>query len=472
PFDELDGVRRTYRQAAADVALCAAALAASGIKPGDRVAVLSTPRPEFLTLFFAVSRIGAVWIGLNPANTPAELGSVLADCKPSLLVGMVPHELSADVPEVLGYTALIARGDGAQAEPGGSPADPGLIVYTSGTTGRPKGVVLSHRAFAEGCRLQATRMFHTPCVSLANLPVSHVGGVMDLVSVPIAMGGSVAFMEQIDPAAVPGVIERAGVTLWGQIPILFQLVLSTPAWAAADVSSLRYVGWGGASMPRELIPALRATGARLDTVYGLTETCVSVAYSDPDADDETLATTIGRPDPRLELRIVGEDGVPVAQGSAGQIELRNPCLMTGYLDLPAETAEVFTADGFLRTGDLGVQRPDGTVTLVGRLREMYKSGAYSVFPREVELAIETHPQVAAAAVVSVPDPELHEAGVAFVVASAETAAGLDGYCRDRLAAHKLPRVFVPVPGLPLLANGKVDKGALRERALHSPGSGG
>lgn len=477
-FDELDGRRRTYRQAEADVNACASALAAAGVRCGDRVAALSTPRPEFLTLFLALSRIGAAWVGLNPSHTRAEMLHIVSDSEPVLLFGLEHHRgrdytedlaaLQRAVPSIrevhpLPGADFLSRGDRALPDPG-DPDGTALVVYTSGTTGRPKGVLIGHRAFAEGCRLQAALLYHPDCVSLANLPVSHVGGVMDVTSVPLAMGGAIRFMEDFDPAAVPGVIEASKVTLWGQIPLMFQYVMMTPQYASADLSSLKRVGWGGAPMPRETLAALRATGARLTSVYGLTESCVAVAYNDESADDESLTTTVGRPDPRLELRLAGEKGEPVPPGTPGEIQVRNPCLMTGYLGLPEETAAAFTEDGFLRTGDLAVARPDGALTLVGRLKEMYKSGGYNVYPREVELVLEQHPAVAAAAVVSVPDPLYTEVGVAFAAGFA-TAEELDAHCRERLAPYKVPKRIEVLPGLPLLPAGKVDKTALREEAL-------
>ncbi|MBO2457934.1 class I adenylate-forming enzyme family protein [Actinomadura violacea] len=491
PFDDLGGTRRTYGDAAADVARCAAALRASGVGAGDRVAVLTTPRPEFLTVFLALSEIGATWVGLNPRYTRDELLHAVTDSAPVLLMALAEHgkrayagdvaalrdaapsiretvALTGGLPGAVPFAAFLDRSDGAPAPEATDPDGPALIIYTSGTTGRPKGAVISHRAFAEGCRLQASRQYHAPAVALANLPVNHVGGVMDVVCVPIAMGGAVCFMEDFDPAAIPAEIERAGVTLWGQIPTMFQLVVVRPEFAAADTSSLRHIGWGGAPMPRDLVARLRATGARLSTVYGLTESCVSVAYNDPDADDETLATTIGRPDPRLELRIADPAGAPVPQGTPGEIQLRNPCLMTGYLGMPDATAEAFTADGFLHTGDLAVQRPDGNITLVGRLKEMFKSGGYNVYPREVELALEEHPDVVAAAVVPVPDPVFHEVGAAFAVVrpgSGLTADALTAHARAHLANYKVPKRVEIIAELPLLPTGKIDKAALRGRAV-------
>lgn len=489
-FDALGARRRTYRQAAVEVDRCAAALRASGVRRGDRVAVLSTPRPEFLTVFLALSRIGAVWLGLNPAYTTPELSRLLADAQPILLLVLVSAGGGAGHPDLEKLRAAapsvreIVTVDGASGTPtfeeflgrGGSesgdaagevdPDAPAMIIYTSGTTGRPKGAMISHRAFATGCWLQGSYYYHPRPVVLANLPVSHVAGVMDLGCIPIAMGGTVQFAEAFDPRGVLELIERERVTMWGQVPPIFHACASLPEFRSTDLSSLRYVAWGGAPMPLDLVTTLRRTGARLGTVYGLTESCVSVAYNDPGADDETLAHTIGRPDPRLEFRIADDSDRPVPFGQSGEIQLRNPCLMSGYLGLPDATRCAFTADGFLRTGDVAVQRDDGNVELVGRLTETFGSGGYNVYPREIEAVLENHEDVAMAAVVAVPDPVYHEVGVACVVPAAGRALDTDelfAHCGANLARYKVPKRFHQLDELPLLAIGKVDRNAVRER---------
>ena len=218
-------------------------------------------------------------------------------------------------------------------------------------------------------------------------------------------------------------------------------------------------------MPTELVPTLRATGARLGTVYGLTESCVAFTYADPDASDEQLASTIGRPDPRLDFRIDSQDG-------PGELLLNNPCLMTEYLNQPEATSATFTPDGYLRTGDLAQMRPDGLIEVVGRLKEMFKSGGYNVYPREVELAIEEHEAVETVVVVPIPDEKFHEVGVAFVVVSptsemklAET--DLAEHCRTRLASYKVPKRFELVERLPQISIGKIDRSALRRLAAEA-----
>ncbi|MFF3515826.1 AMP-binding protein [Streptomyces sp. NPDC002573] len=524
-LDVLGSARRTYAQGAQDVHNCAAALIQSGVRRGDRVAVLITPRPEFLTIFFALSEIGAVWVGLNPRHTVRELLHVVADSGASFLFTLTEHQgrsyrttarvLSDRVP---GMRRVVTIGDGkpaglaqaltpdGAAEPAASPAslaavpfetfltegaqapaaelaearlacrpdDVAALVYTSGTSGQPKGVMLSAEALTRGCLLQAAWSPTPQCRALAYLPVNHVGGIMDLGLLPVAQGGCLVYQEHFDPDATLDILQRERITLWGGIPTMFQLVAARPGFESADLGALQRIAWGGAPMPAELVARLRRTGAQLGMVYGLTEACVSLCNPDADADDETLATTIGRPDPRLDFRIADAEDRPVAVGQTGEIQTRHACLMQGYYGSPEATEAAFTADGFLHTGDLAIWLPDGNVRLIGRISEMYKSGGYSVYPREVEMALERHPAVAAAAVVAVPDPLYHEVGIAFVNPHPDWSVEsheLEILCRQVLADYKCPKSFEIVAALPMLPNGKIDKLTLAAQArdLRLPG---
>lgn len=487
PFDHDGERRRTYAEALRDIEACAASLAARGIGAGDVVAALVTPGSSFITLFAACSRLGATWVGLNPAYSGPELAHVLVDATPAIVVTLREYrgravgaelEILADGIDGCGPVHILDATlpfdadatDGAGQSLGEVSYDldaPAMIVYTSGTTGRPKGAEISHRAYGAGCYFQASRFFHDDCHVIANLPVNHVAGLLDMAGVPIAVGGCLHFMAEFDPDAILALIEAERITMWGGVPTILQLTAARPAWTTTDFGSLRFLVWGGAPMPVGLVPELRATGATLSTVYGLTESCVSFAYNDPDATDEQLASTIGRPDPRMEFRI-GE-ATPV--GVPGELLLRNPCLMTRYRGLDGATAETFTDDGFLRTGDVAVLREDGTIQLVGRTKEMFKSGGYNVYPREVEAALETYEAVREVVVVDVPDEVFHQVGVAFVVlepgveATTDLVDALRTHAAARLAAYKRPKAYEVVDALPRTGIGKPDKAALRA-SLH------
>ena len=268
--------------------------------------------------------------------------------------------------ELLAEPSAAAVAELDRAASGVDPDGTALVIYTSGSTGSPKGAMISHRALAVGCwfRRSATT---TSARTLANLPVDHVGALMDQVGETLAMGGSVHFMERFSPQEILELLQTRRITMWGQIPTMFQMVVSLPEFDRADLSSLRRVGWADSDGARAGEASAGDRGAaehRLRT----TESCVAVAYNDDDEDDAILAETVGRPDLRLQLRIVDDDGREVEAGMPGEIQVRNPCLMSGYLHLPAETREAFTADGFLRTGDIGVLRPDGNLHSSGGSR--------------------------------------------------------------------------------------------------------
>jgi acyl-CoA synthetase (AMP-forming)/AMP-acid ligase II len=248
--------------------------------------MLSTPRPEFLTVFLALSRIGATWIGLNPSYRRAELLHVVGDSEPTVLVSLAGHgsrEFGEDIaavaaaqptirhvvaidgmlPDAIPFAELLAAPPAAAAAgldrtvSGIDPDGTALVIYTSGTTGSPKGAMISHRALAVGCWLQAQRHYHACPRTLANLPVDHVGALMDQVGETLAMGGSVHFMERFSPQEILELIQTRRITMWGQIPTMFQMVLALPEFDRADLSSLQRVGWGGAAMRNTLVRRLR-----------------------------------------------------------------------------------------------------------------------------------------------------------------------------------------------------------------------
>ncbi|WP_256840530.1 class I adenylate-forming enzyme family protein [Ornithinimicrobium faecis] len=477
----------TYRELADEVDRHAAALLAAGVERGDRVALMATPGPTFVISFLATASIGAVWQGLNPRYSSRELTFVLQDAAPRLVFSTIGGDDATALVEALadvGAQPLIplhhrqdleafnAAGEQTDAADLAAyrsvvdPADAALIVYTSGSTGTPKGALLRHSGLVRLAHVEGAAWAVEDPVMICNLPVNHIASVGDLVSVPLVAGATLLLREGFDADELLADIAEHRITTLFQIPTQLQRIGSHPDFARTDLSSLQVVAWGGSPLPAESLRIYREAGVRLVSTYGLTEATSSVTYSAPGASDEALLHTVGAPDPGMNVRILGEDGQWTTTGT-GEICVRHDTVLAGYLNLPDATAEAFTADGWLRTGDVGHLREDGNLVLVGRTKEMFKSGGYNIYPREIEAVIEAHPDTQMCAVVPRPDPDFHEVGVAFVQprpGSQLDAETLRSWCRDQLANFKIPKTFVFLDQLPLLPVGKVDKFALRAAA--------
>lgn len=491
------GERRwTYAALAAAIDALARAMAAAGVVHGDRVATLQTPHPDYLIALLATASIGGIWVGLNPRYQLAELRHIVEDAAPKLLLARSEVmdrsyerelvELCAGLPaierlvifdgdpEVPGAMTMAAFLRGGHAYPPARLEEvragvgwrmPCLIVYTSGSTGQPKGAVLHHAGINEFCEAQNRLWPLEPHRVLSYFPINHIGGVVDTVLPCIAAGGTVVFMEQFDPAACLALMVREAVTLWISVPSVFQMQLDLPNFADYDLSAVQLIVWEGAEMPVGMIERLLRTCPKLATNYGMTETTSAITVVAPTDDIALLSRSVGQAFPNVEIRLTNADGFVVAEGAEGEVQTRSALNLLGYWRRPDATEACFTADGFFRTGDLAVQRPDGSYRLVGRLKEMYKSGGYNVYPREVETVLEQHPAVALAAVVVRADPIWQEIGVAFVQSSDEIdPQALEAHCRAHLANYKIPKIFVIERDLPTLPIGKIDKQELTRRA--------
>lgn len=493
----LDGRGWTYAELAAAVDRLARALLAAGIGKGDRVATLQPPHPAYLVDFLAAASIGAIWVGLNPRYRLDELLHVLTDSEPAILLArrhigdrrydeelaaiaaacpslrrIVLHDSADGPPGSEPMAAFLRSGeaigperlDAARAGCGGR--DPCLIVYTSGSTGAPKGALLHHAGLARFSLAQNRLWPLSPLRVINYFPINHVGSVVDCSLPCLVAGGTTIFMEKFDPAECLRLMARERVTLWGSVPSTFPMILDLPDFADHDLSAVELIIWGGAAMGEEMIARLAALGPALATNYGMTETTSAITAIAPTRDLERLANSVGPAFPGVEVRLCGADDVPVGPGEVGEVQTRSALNFLGYWRRPDATAEAFTSDGYFRTGDLAVLRPDGCYRIVGRIKEMYKSGGYNVYPREVEAVLESHPAVEAAAVVAMPDPTWQEIGVAFVTLAAPAdPADLYVWCRARLANYKLPKRIEIERELPLLPIGKIDKAALRRRLM-------
>lgn len=481
----------TYAQVSAQVDDIAKALIAAGVQRGDRVATLSPPTALALSLFLATVSIGAIWIGLNPRYSRRELAHPLADAEPALifaeaeldgrnylddlrsaaagnpLVALPPGD-EADWRRFLVSGAPVSDDTLAARRAAVDPSDPCLIVYTSGTTGAPKGAMITHRGLVYCSRTDARYNLHSDGQRiLCNFPINHIACVGDVCATTLVAGGAIYFMREFDPAGVLRAVQERGLTHLGQIPVMLQMELSQPSFTAHDLSSLRTIMWGGNPASVDLVARLRAICPNLTNVYGLTETTGNVLFARGDLSDEQFANSVGAPPEEYEIDLFAGDGVRTAAGEVGEIYVRGDFVIKGYWRNADATKAAFTADGWLRTGDLAVRREDGLIALVGRRSEMFKSGGYNIYPAEIEQALESHPAVALAAVVGAPDPLYAEVGVAFIVRNDETLDddALRAHGRALLANFKIPKRFVFLEAMPMLPNGKVDKKALKAMAL-------
>ena len=493
----LDGVTITYAALADGVDRLARALLAAGVRKGDRVASLLPPHPQYLVDFLAAASIGAIWVGLNPRYQLDELRYVVTDAEPRVLLGrqkigerrydvdltalaaacpglshLVLHQPDAPLDGAVTMADFLAAGDSighaalaaARADCGGR--DPCLIVYTSGSTGKPKGALLHHDGLAR-FSLGQNRVWPVDPLRVINyFPINHVGCVADCTLPCLVAGGTLVFMEKFDPGTCLHLMETERVTLWGSVPSTFPMMLDHPDFVSRDLSSVALIVWGGAAMDAVTIDRLAQVQPRMATNYGMTETTSAVTVLEPVTDREVLAHSVGHAFEGVEIRLADANDQPVPNGETGEIQTRSPLNFLGYWRRPDATAEAFTGDGFFRTGDLAVLRPDGRYRIVGRIKEMYKSGGYNVYPREVEAVLRTGPGVTDAAIVAIPDPVWQEVGVAYVTVSTSVAPGdLLSFLRDRLANYKLPKRIVMLEEMPLLPIGKIDKAALKRRAL-------
>ncbi|MEZ5983585.1 MAG: fatty acid--CoA ligase family protein [Parvularculaceae bacterium] len=284
------------------------------------------------------------------------------------------------------------------------------------------------------------------------------------VDASLLSAGALSLWSKFDPAGALDLMQKERVTMWGSVPSTFQMQLALPDFDSYDLSSVQVIIWSGAAAPETLVKQLMELAPLCATNYGMTETMVITALK-PVTDFDALANSVGPAFPGVEIKLLQADGAEAPPGEPGEVWVRSEYNLIGYWRNAEASAQSITPDGFFKTGDLAVLRPDGNYRIVGRIKEMYKSGGYNIYPREVEMALEEHPQVAAAAVVSIPDPVWQEVGVAFIEPKGELSLGdLESHCRERLANYKIPKRFVIEPNMPLLPIGKINKVALKERA--------
>ncbi|MEV6941453.1 acyl-CoA synthetase [Streptomyces sp. NPDC051172] len=453
----------------AELATATGALAAR-LPPGGRVAIWATPTLETAVAAVAVLRAGAAAVPLNPKSGGKELGHILSDSAPSVVLAAPGDELPMPVRDLeridvdvagTGSTALALLTDDEA---------PALIVYTSGTTGPPKGAVLPRRAIATTLDALADAWQWTgDDVLVHGLPLFHVHGLVLGILGPLRRGGSVRHLGRFSTEGVARELNGGASMLFG-VPTMYHRIagaLSEEPELAKALGRARLLVSGSAALPvhdHERIEA--ATGRRVIERYGMTETLMNTSVR---ADGEPRAGTVGVPLPGVELRLVEEDGTAITSydgETVGEIQVRGPNLFTEYLNRPDATAAAFTADGFFRMGDMAVRESDGYVRIVGRkATDLIKSGGYKIGAGEIENALLEHAGVQEAAVTGEPDADLGERIVAWVVPSdpqsPPAAEELADHVAARLAPHKRPRVVHYLESLP-----RNDMGKIMKRALH------
>jgi fatty-acyl-CoA synthase len=462
-----------------------------GVRKGDRVAVHATNCVAYLDLLFACGKLGAVLQNLNWRLAPAEIAQIVADARPRVLAYTLDWRERIDaLRPALGVEHVIAMdGPGTpgvrphgqdrvwaereqfpavlEGRPELSMDDPWVIFYTGGTTGLPKGAVLSHGNMTWNCVNTVTSWGLTAahCAPL-QLPLFHVGGTNIFMLPLVHVGGKTIVCRGFDVDQTFDLIEKGGVTHYVAVPTMYILMQQHARWPGADFSRLELVISGGAPCPLPVMEAFWARGVSFKTGYGLTEATANNFWLPPE-DVQARPGSVGFPLFHVDARISREDGGECGPDEVGELQIRGPHVMTGYWNRPEATAEVLI-DGWLHTGDLARRDADGYFYIMGRSKDMFISGGENVYPAEIESALHAHPAVAEAAVIGVPHEIWGEVGCAFVVrepghapgAKTEAeieAAELLAFLRERLAKYKVPQRIVFVGELPKTGVGKLDK---------------
>ncbi len=502
-FSEVVAVRDgettlTYPELARAAGELAGALVGSGIGPGDRVAIWAFNSAEWIVAALGTFAAGAVLVPVNTRFKGGEAAVILARSGARALITVtdflgndyvamleasgaelpaletvvaargVPSGRSVGWQEFLGRSTPEGRAEAERRRGALGPDDPSDILFTSGTTGVPKGVVMTHgRTLHVATDWVAMTGLRAGDTYLMVNPYFHMFGLKAGILASVAAGATMLPEATFDVDRVLGRVPAEHVTVLPGPPTLYQSILDHPRRGDHDLSSLRVAVTGAADIPVELMRRVHdeLPFSRIVTGYGLTEAGTAAGTSEDD-DPEAIATTVGRPRPGFAVRLVDAEGADTAPGEAGEVLLRGPSVMRDYLDDPGETAKALSSDGWLHTGDLGTLDDAGRLKIVGRVKDMFIVGGFNAYPAEIENALLRHPAVAQAAVIGIPDVRLGEVGMAIVVAGAPvTAAEIIEWSRAQMANYKVPRVVEIVDELPLNATGKVMKDVLRGRAV-------
>ncbi|GAA4025060.1 AMP-binding protein [Streptomyces plumbiresistens] len=464
-----DGTAMTYRELSERISAFHAALLEVGVRPGNRVLCMSGNRPEILIALFATGRCGAIFVPVNPAAPAIEIAGLVRDSAPA--VALWDEDTRVVLEQAVGLSGCegdsppvrLRSIDAPRPVPAIAPAphpvgpdDPAQLIYTSGTTGTPKGVVLTHGAlFWNQINLLLGLDVCSDDVTLVNTPMFHVAGLNTLAVATLGKGGTVVLHRRFDAEACLRAVREHRVTTLFAVPTMLGLLSRHDAFPAADLSSLRWILSGGSALPPDAVTVWARLGVPVLASYGLSE-ALSVSFRTP-TQAAAKAVSSGPPALLTELCVVGPDGSALDPGEIGEVVVRGSHVAAGYWNRPDATEEAFRDDG-LHTGDRGMIDADGSVVIMGRIKDMIITGGENVDPVEVEHAVAAHPAVAEAVVVGVADPLWGECvGVVIVPAGPNppSLSELQEFLAPRISRYKVPRRLQTADTLPRTPAGKI-----------------
>jgi long-chain acyl-CoA synthetase len=465
----LDDLVLTYTQLREVAGRMSTLLSAHGVQPGDRVGIMLPNVPAFPIAFYGALAAGAVVVPMNPLLKSREVAYYLGDSGARVVLAW--HEaageaakgaaeagteaITVETPDLAG---LLTEYDPAPAPSGRDDTDDAVILYTSGTTGKPKGAQLTHANLVRNAEITARNLLKTSSddVTMGCLPLFHVFGLTCGLNATVAAAGTLTLLPRFDPAKALEIIKRDAVTIFEGVPTMYAALLHYPEGDPGMAATLRVCVSGGASMPVEILRGFEEKfGCVILEGYGLSETSPVASFNHPD--QVRKPGSIGTPIEGVQMRLIDEAGQTAADGDIGEIAIRGHNVMKGYWAKPEATAEAIT-DGWFRTGDLATVDSDGYYYIVDRKKDMIIRGGYNVYPREIEEVLHEHPAVAEVAVIGMPHPGLGEevgAAVALKPDATATPEELRAFVRDKVAAYKYPRRVWLVDTLPKGPTGKI-----------------
>ena len=480
----MDDLTLTYAQLREAAGRMSALLAARGVQPGDRVGIMLPNVPAFPISFYGALAADAVVVPMNPLLKSREIAYYLGDSGARVVLawhaaageaakGAADAGAEAIAVETPDLAGLLAEFAPAAGDPGRHDQDDAVILYTSGTTGRPKGAELTHAGLVRNAEITARTLLknHAGDVTMGCLPLFHVFGLTCGLNATVAAAGTLTLLPRFDPAKALEIIQRDRVTIFEGVPTMYAAILHLPQADPAMAATLRVCVSGGASLPVEILRGFEEKfGCVILEGYGLSETSPVASFNHPDK--VRKPGSIGTPIDGVEMRLVDDAGQTVPAGEIGEIAIRGHNVMKGYWNKPEATAEAI-ADGWFRTGDMARVDSDGYYYIVDRKKDLIIRGGYNVYPREIEEVLHEHPAVAEVAVIGIPHPDLGEevgAAVALKPGASATPEELRAFARDRVAAYKYPRRVWLVDSLPKGPTGKILRREVQ--APEAPGAAG